>query len=74
MVQQRLIDLGWLEGAADGVFGYSSFLATGFFQMACEDIKPTGVMDPATQARLFADDAPTGSQAKIEEFKRQLGK
>jgi len=73
VVQKRLIELGWMEGEADGVFGQSSFLGTGFFQMAC-GIKPTGVADAETQMKLFSDDAPTGSPEKIAEFKKQLGK
>lgn len=73
VVQKRLIELGWLEGEADGVFGQSSFIATGFFQMAC-GMEPNGVADAETQMKLFADDAPTGSAEKIAEFKKQLGK
>ncbi len=69
VVQQRLIELGWLEGEADGVYGQSSFMATGFFQMAA-GIQPTGNADVA----LFADDAPRGSKERIEELKQQLGK
>ena len=73
VVQQRLIDLGWLEGEADGVFGDSSFMATGFFQMAA-GIQPTGKADVDTQKVLFSDAAPTGSADRIAELKRQLGK
>ena len=73
IVQKRLIELGWTQGEADGIYGQSSFLGIGFFQMA-SDIKPTGVADPATQAALFADDAEKGSSERIAEFKRQLGK
>lgn len=73
VVQKRLIELGWLEGDADGVFGQSSFIATGFFQMAC-GMTPTGVADTETQMKLFAEDAPQGSPEKIAEFTKQLGK
>ena len=73
VVQQRLIDLGWLEGEADGVFGESSFMATGFFQMAA-GIQPTGKADADTQKVLFSDSAPTGSKERIAELKKQLGK
>ncbi|MBP3410528.1 MAG: polysaccharide deacetylase family protein [Clostridia bacterium] len=73
VVQKRLIELGWLEGEADGVFGNSSFIATGFFQMA-SGIKATGVADTATQKALFADDAARGTPEKIAEFKAKLGK
>lgn len=73
VVQNRLIELGWMEGEADGVYGQSSFLGIGFFQMA-SGIKPTGVADTETQMALFADDAVKGSPEKIAEFKKQLGK
>ena len=73
IVQERLIELGWLEGDADGVFGESSFMATGFFQMAA-GIQPTGKADVDTQKVLFSDAAPTGSAEKIAELKKQLGK
>lgn len=73
VVQKRLIELGWMEGEADGVYGNSSFIATGFFQMAC-GMKPDGVANAETQMKMFADDAPTGSPEKIAEFKKQLGK
>lgn len=73
IVQKRLIELGWMEGNADGVFGNSSFMGTGFFQMA-SGIKPTGVADAETQKALFSADAAKGSPAKIAELKKQLGK
>lgn len=73
VVQKRLIELGWLEGDADGVYGQSSFVATGFFQMAC-GMEPDGIAGTETQRLLFADDAPTGSEEKINEYMKQLGK
>ena len=73
IVQERLIELGWLEGDADGVFGESSFMATGFFQMAA-GIQPTGKADVDTQKVLFSDATPTGSAEKIADLKKQLGK
>lgn len=73
IVQKRLIELGWMEGEADGVFGNSSFMATGFFQMDA-GISPNGVANPATQAAMFADTAPRGSKARIAELTKQLGK
>lgn len=73
VVQERLIELGWMEGEADGVFGQSSFLGTGFFQMAA-GIQPNGKADTDTQKALFSDSAPTGSKEKIEELKLQLKK
>lgn len=73
IVQERLIELGWLEGEADGVYGQSSFIATGFFQMAC-GMTPDGIAGTETQMKLFSEDAPKGSPEKIAEFKKQLGK
>lgn len=73
VVQKRLIELGWMEGEADGVYGQSSFIAIGFFQMA-NNMTPTGVADAETQMALFADDAVKGSPEKIAEFMKQLGK
>lgn len=73
VVQKRLIELGWLEGEADGVYGQSSWMATGFFQLAA-GIQANGNADAATQIALFADDAPRGSAERIEELKKQYGK
>lgn len=73
VVQKRLIELGWLEGEADGVFGNSSFMATGFFQMEA-GISANGVANGATQQVLFSDDAPRGSKERIAELTKQLGK
>ena len=73
IVQKRLIELGWTQGEADGIYGQSSYLGVGFFQMA-SGIKPTGVADAETQKALFADGAEKGSPERIKEFKRQLGK
>ena len=60
VVQRRLIELGWLEGEADGVFGQSSFMATGYFQLAA-DLQADGKAGPSTQAVLFSDDAPAAT-------------
>ena len=68
IVQKRLIELGWLDGEADGVYGQSSFMATGYFQLAA-DIKADGKSGPSTQAVLFADDAPAATsenKAKVQ--------
>lgn len=73
VVQKRLIELGWLEGDADGVFGNSSFMATGYFQLAA-GLHANGKADVDTQKVLFSDSAPTGSKEKIEELNKQIGK
>lgn len=71
VIQKRLIELGWLEGNADGVFGDGSFKATGFFQMA-SGIKATGVADVATQKAMFAADAKRGTPELIAEYTAQV--
>lgn len=73
VVQKRLIELGWLDGEADGVFGQGSFMATGYFQLAA-GIQATGKADVDTQKALFSDSAPRGSAEKIQELKKQIGK
>ena len=54
--QQRLIDLGYLRGKADGIFGERSVAALQLFQ-AMAGLEATGAMDDATRAALYADDA-----------------
>lgn len=71
VVQKRLIELGWLSGNADGVFGDDSFKATGFFQMA-SGIKATGVADVDTQRAMFAPDAKKGTPELIAEYTAQV--
>ena len=34
LLQQRLIELGWLDGTADGVYGDDTYMAVGYFQKA----------------------------------------
>ena len=55
-VQQRLIDLGYLRGAADGIFGERSAEALKLFQ-AIAGLPATGEIDEATREALFAQDA-----------------
>lgn len=55
-VQQRLIDLGYLRGSADGIFGERSAEALRLFQ-AIAGLDATGSLDDATREALFADDA-----------------
>ena len=55
-IQQRLIDLGYLSGTADGIFGDRSAAALKLFQVLA-GLKGTGKMDDATREALFADDA-----------------
>lgn len=55
-IQQRLIDLGYLRGTADGIFGDRSVAALRLFQTMA-GLDATGAMDDATREALFADDA-----------------
>ncbi len=55
-VQQRLIDLGYLQGAADGIIGPRSTEALELFQRL-NSLNVTGKVNDATLARLFSDDA-----------------
>lgn len=53
LVQQRLIDLGYLKGKADGVFGTDSVKALKAFQ-TMNDLKADGVAGSGTNAVLFS--------------------
>lgn len=50
-MQQQLIDLGYLGGKADGIFGKNTAKAVRAFQNAC-GLEATGVADQATQRQL----------------------
>lgn len=50
-MQQQLIDLGYLRGKADGIFGKNTAAAVRAFQNAC-GLEATGVADEATQRQL----------------------
>ena len=53
-MQNRLIELGYLHDAADGVFGDNTEMAVRQFQKS-NGLNETGVADPATQQKLFSD-------------------
>jgi len=55
-IQQRLIDLGYLQGAADGVIGPRSTEALQLFQRL-NGLSVTGKVNDSTLARLFSDAA-----------------
>ena len=55
-LQQRLIDLGYLRGGADGAFGEKSQAAMKQFQ-AIHGLEATGLPDDATREALFSDEA-----------------
>lgn len=56
-IQQRLAELGYLAGGADGIYGANTAKAVGMFQSAA-GMENTGKADPATQDRLFSSGAP----------------
>jgi len=53
-MQNRLIELGYLRDAADGVFGENTQTAVQAFQKN-NGLPSTGVADPATQEKLYSD-------------------
>ena len=55
-LQQRLIDMGYLTGAADGIFGEHSRKAVKLFQ-TMNGLPSTGEADEATRATLFDEAA-----------------
>lgn len=58
-LQQKLMDLGYLRGSADGVFGNKTAEAVRAFQQA-QGLSATGVADAATQRALYAlESAPS---------------
>lgn len=62
-LQQRLIELNYLSGSADGDFGNKTKAAVELFQNAAS-LPTTGIADNETQAALFADDAPKAKTYK----------
>ena len=68
-VQKRLIELGFLKGNADGIFGPLSVQALKDFQTFC-GLEPTGEKDEATMALLFGDPAalPTPTPTPPSEY------
>lgn len=72
VVQQRLIDLGWMSGEATGVYGEQTELAVKFFQLAM-GMDTTGVADVELQKVIFSDNAPQGSLEQVQAYCRQLG-
>ena len=65
-IQQRLIELGYLNDTADGGYGDNTEAAVKDFQNA-NGLVATGVMDQTTYDALFADSAIKNPRAKAEE-------
>ena len=56
-LQQRLVDLDWLDGGVDGDFGNKTKTAVELFQRSA-GLPVTGIADGLTQSVLFSDGAP----------------
>ena len=71
VVQKRLIELGWLSNTVvpDGIFGNTSYMATGFFQKA-HGLESTGIMDVDAQKLLFSGAAKMPTAEQLEEMKK----
>lgn len=52
-LQEKLIELGYLDGEADGAYGKNTAKGVSSFQ-AAEGLEETGIADAITQERLFA--------------------
>lgn len=55
-IQQRLDELGYLSGEADGIYGEQTSAAVRLFQ-EINDLTVTGTVDDATMQALFSQDA-----------------
>ena len=53
-LQNRLIELGYLDDSADGTYGENTQTAVREFQKS-NGLEPTGVADPATQEKMYSD-------------------
>lgn len=57
-LQQRLIELNYMTGQADGDFGSGTQTAVKLFQKTIGMQEQNGIASPTLQEALFADDAP----------------
>ncbi|MDL2207012.1 peptidoglycan-binding protein, partial [Eubacteriales bacterium OttesenSCG-928-N13] len=73
-LQQRLIDLEYLDGKADGWFGKKTQAAVKRFQLV-HDQEVTGIADDAMQQALYSDDAKKFPQVvmSLNELKDMMG-
>ncbi len=63
-MQQRLIELGWLSGSADGDYGNNTSKAVKAFQNAA-GLSATGEADSATLSVLYGASAPSNSAPAV---------
>lgn len=72
-IQQKLIELDYLSGKADGWFGNKTQSAIKQFQLV-HGLEPTGVADRAFQEMLFSDQAQPspGVLMSLEELKKLM--
>ena len=59
MLQDRLIELGYMQPPGDGFYGYWTKATVQEFQKRA-GLEETGIADEKTMERLFAADAPKG--------------
>ena len=71
-LQVRLIQLGYLSGKADGIYGNDTKAAVMLFEKAYSYTQ-TGVATPLMQSLLFSDDAKRYSPTQIEYTELSLG-
>lgn len=64
LLQERLVELNYLSGNADGVFGKNTAKAVAMFQKV-SGMTITGTADLDTQTRLFAEDAAANTGQPI---------
>ena len=67
-LQQRLIELNYLSGSADGDFGGKTKTAVELFQTTA-GLTVTGIADEETQNALYAEDAPKAKVYQDIDFK-----
>ena len=67
-LQQRLIELNYLSGSADGDYGGKTASAVELFQSAV-GLTATGIADADTQTALFAADAPKAKVYQSLDYK-----
>ena len=70
-LQQRLIELKYLTGSADGSYGNKTVQAIELYQKDA-DLPVTGIADPATQESLFSESAPSAKTYEKLNYKSIL--